>query len=321
MPKHTFSTFLLILSMITSTKSYGVIFDKDPNTVEWDDPIVEMKFEPNANDPTGTEYTRQLRAIGVIQAFVSLVNPPKDVDEESKKLHKKGPVSYTLEGTGFMITKCHMLTAEHVLTGKTHQDNIQRNERGEAFIEVSAYLRDIDGSSLPTLTKAIVVGSGEYNPENFKDNEDWALLKVDGHSADPNTILPILPITGEQAITASIRDAVNVAGYFPDKMSASSNVIYGDQKCYAFGTDTDEPDRTNWKTSCSAMPGTSGSPVYIRSPKDGRAAAIGMMIASIVVDGNKAHASTTTIYNMMIKFSDPKFQADLKEAIKNNPCD
>jgi V8-like Glu-specific endopeptidase len=159
---------------------------------------------------------------------------------ENPALSAIGKVSAGLrQGTGFLISECHVLTVRHIFGGG--KQPLGRKASFRITVPAIGYLR----------SKGAVIASGKLANEGNDRSDDWALIQLDsclGRTVGYFDIMSHLALIAHYA-TGPVR----IAG-FPGSDAA---LLVMDPACSIHhGTDLE------WFHDCATLRGSSGSPVF-----------------------------------------------------------
>jgi len=152
-------------------------------------------------------------------------------------------------GTGFLVDECHVLTAQHILYG---------HPVGKRLKFVGAAGTPEQMASFGTVVVAGGLPAGTAEQQSGQRDRDWMLLRLDkclGAS------LGYVKLYNEEA---GVADGMQDAGYPDDRNWRKGLTI--DPSCTITGTFS----RFIRGTSCAALPGNSGGPVFRIVQSDGR---------------------------------------------------
>jgi len=161
-----------------------------------------------------------------------------------------------LAGTGFLVSKCHVLTTQH-----TFSDSRPVLGQKMTFRAVQAG----SGRSPPT-SRGTIVASGNFNlalqARDWSEgrSKDWMLIRLDkclGKS------LGFVELSADQSFFDIADAPLRSAGFPSDRPSADTLVL--DPSCRIRGGNFRE-----WMHDCAALPGNSGSPVFQEVRSGGR---------------------------------------------------
>lgn len=161
-------------------------------------------------------------------------------------------------GSGFLIDRCNVLTARHLVGSGT-----VIGKRKRFRLQPWVPMRD-DNSSRGTVIAAGDVAAGQ--------SEDWAMIKLDKCLGEQ---FGFFPITGSgfytQGVSPRLKPALIAIGFPLDRGRHSLTV---DPKCEAkLRTDR------GLLHDCATMPGASGGPLLAWSGELGRYEALGIIVA------------------------------------------
>jgi len=188
-------------------------------------------------------------------------------------------------GSGFLVSKCHILTAHHVVF--QHE---KRNTKDQSVILIP--------EETPKLNKPVSVGLGQTNSAPWKlkringkvvgfDEEtkvpklnsdelqfnrgrDWALIKIDKDSTgsyptQDKKSLCLNKIEAPLRIKDVMKMGISAVGHPGNKFENTKKLsLWQDTKCKIAGKSGDA-----WVTTCQLRPGMSGGPIatYLDSEK------------------------------------------------------
>lgn len=178
-------------------------------------------------------------------------------------------------GSGFLVSKCHILTAHHVVF--THER--KNSEKPEKILEAE---------ETPKLGKIVRVGLIRTNSalgekekisgkvigfdkdikiklgtrEEYNRGRDWALIKIDKDSmgaypTEDKTPLCLNKIESPIRTQDVMKMKIRAVGYPGDKFLSTMKIsLWQDPNCEIIGKDGE-----SWRTSCQLRKGMSGGPV------------------------------------------------------------
>lgn len=162
-----------------------------------------------------------------------------------------------MTGTGFLVSKCHVLTAQHAFSES-------RPAVGQIMTFRAALTRP--GRS-PATSRGTVVASGNFNVVvQAKDwsqgrSKDWMLIRLDkclGKS------LGYVELSTDRFLNFDNAGAPFRSAGFPSDRASPDTLIL-DPSCRIRGANFRE-----WMHDCAALPGNSGSPIFQEVRSGGR---------------------------------------------------
>lgn len=215
----------------------------------------------------------------------------------------------SFDGTGFMVSECVMLTNKHVVN--KDRESIRHGE------EVTFKVGQSGSKSAPFThsSKGRVIAFGSENTRAY----DWALVKLDKSIGKEVGHIQIYQMEDRD----HMRKAIVTAGFPYDKTSRGTNFsnIYGDLDCKSQGAGSEG----EFVHTCQTTGGQSGSPLLMKSAKNGKYYAIGMVQG--VFGSGMDRGNSIESYNTGVSFASGKknnlvTSADeIVEALSKTTCD
>lgn len=283
------------------------VFSEDPDSPVWKDPRTTMDQDGNP----------QLNAIGIIEVSGTLSQPPRPSRGKTQDIGKTSGGKYKGKGTGVKISRCLVLTDNHVAFLDQSPENITDHT-------INFYQRDKgpDGVYLPKLTKTSgkVVETADYQDTSKDDLKDWAIIKLDKSQQDEDGIIPPCILTQEQMEKFekfNKRITVSSAAFYKD-LAPNGDALWGQKKCKILDSPVEAGGA--WRTTCPGIAGTSGAPVFTKNIETNRICALGIMNRSVAA-GPKTQRIYDKEYNTMIPIFSSITQEKVKAIIEKYPCD
>lgn len=233
-------------------------------------------------------------------------------------------------GSGFLISKCHVLTANHVVfgIGGTRIDHIRKTSNAEPMVLGKEVLVGFGQLEKSPWKSDIVIGKvvgfdSEYrraiNGEEFeRDNSnDWTLLKldrgVDGKYSGEKITPFCLHSAGSHFKT---QDAAKInfraVGHPGDKFILNKKlVLWQDEDCKVV-----IKEGQYWGGTCRAQPGMSGGPlIYYKT--NGNDSSCWTAAALISSESDMFSKDFTSFYAPL----NDRLLEKIEKAMKDNPCE
>lgn len=193
-------------------------------------------------------------------------------DEDDRLLVADAPISpyspigrvyvskKTGHATGFLVSNCHVLTAQHVFS------------ESRPVLGKRLYFRGVLGGERgPKLTsRGIVVASGNFHIDQLKEKvtegrgNDWMLIRLDKCLGESLGFVDLDPGASVGLVSELVSGKrMRSAGFPNDRLSADDLML--DPSCSIRGGNSRE-----LMHDCAALPGSSGSPIFEEVHSGGR---------------------------------------------------
>lgn len=237
---------IAITILTTSAKAYNCANSKKSDFVqlsaaahEIQDKAAEGDLRQEVDRSTG-EF-KQLNGIGIISV-------------DGKKY----------DGSGFLVSPCHVLTNIHVVFDQ------QPAVKGKNVFFSVGQTGSATQPFLKTNVSGLVVAHGTSDDSI---SSDWVVIKLSKPVGNDVRYVPMYQMDSAQMV----KHHVITAGFPADLATRDNNLskMYGDLDCKVIGMN----GFGHISHTCQTTGGQSGSPMVIKSPKDGKYYAIGMATA------------------------------------------
>jgi len=159
-------------------------------------------------------------------------------------------------GSGVLVSPCHVLTSQHVVSGMAAPKRGQRVTvmLGEVHAPHADFAERID---------ADLVGYSRLYWPDASIEHDWALLRLARRVDADYPSLPLLPrggVSPARSVFGSGGRALTVAGFPGEKLVEGGGVsaLWRHSGCHVMAA---ESPIGGWATTCAMNPGQSGGPV------------------------------------------------------------
>ncbi len=176
--------------------------------------------------------------------------------------------NHPYEATGFLVSRCHVLTNFHVVYPDAKTKGIEKNKRVNFSVGQPA---SPNKSRDKSASFQFVDVSGTVIAARNDDNNatDWAVIKLDQRIGETIKPLPILQIA-RPSMYISDNDGrplkLVTAGFPADKTRMGQNLsrLWGDVNCMSWGLG----HLGDLQVTCQSKSGQSGSPIIYESEEE-----------------------------------------------------
>ncbi len=255
-------------------------------------------------------------------------------DKEQRLLDAVGVVTLpNLDwlGSGFLISKCHVLTAMHVVFD-LYKSEIPKHGKAVKFgagqKDVAPFKKILIDGKVIAFDKSSYWFHQSGKIKNINPKKDWAVIKLEksdggrylGEHIQP-FCLPKSEIKFEEATNWKVRSV----GHPKDKFDQDGKLaLWQDSNCKITLLD---PIIKVWKTSCQLTPGMSGGPVLTSMPVSSANASACWMPVGVNSKNNSSNEGFThtdesrdVFLNEIAPFNEENWRS-INEAMQQNPCD
>ncbi len=234
-------------------------------------------------------------------------------------------------GSGFLISKCHVLSAQHVVFDM-YKDELPKYGKAVKFGAGQTDARPfkkfyVDGKVI-AFDKSAFIYNKSGKVKNIYSKRDWAVIKLeksDGGSYLGEHIQPFCLPKSEIKFEEAKNWKVISVGHSADKLIQDGKLdLLQDSNCKITRLD---PIIKSWYTSCQMTPGMSGGPVLTYLPASSANASACWMPVGVNSKNNGNNQGFTHIDESRVTFSNEMAPLNeenwrsINEAMQQNPCD